>query len=88
MKRNACGMDRLVRLVVGAGLLLVALLARRERGRPGRDGTVDRWQILAGYAGAELLLTGLLQWCPLNYALGIDSCEYDWPTAIRVALRS
>lgn len=88
MERNACGADRLVRLAIGSVLALAALLARRGRGKPGQDGTVARWQILAFYAGAELLVTGLLQWCPLNYALGIDSCEYDWGTAIRRGLRS
>lgn len=83
MERNACGTDRFVRLAVGSTLAFLALIARRGRGKPGRDGTVARWQILALYGGAELLVTGLLQWCPLNYALGIDSCEQRWWTGLR-----
>lgn len=74
MERNTCGLDRVARLVVGSALAILALLARNGQGRPGRDGTVAPWQILAFYAGAELLVTGLLQWCPLNYALGRDTC--------------
>lgn len=74
MERNTCGVDRWTRLFVGTVLAALALLARRGRGKPGRDGTVATWQVIALYAGAELLVTGLVQWCPLNYALGRDTC--------------
>lgn len=83
MDRNVCGLDRFVRFTVATLLAIAALGARRGRGAPGTDGSVARWQILALYASAELLVTGLLQWCPLNYALGVDSCEGSWLTAIR-----
>lgn len=71
MKRNVCGVDRTVRLVVGIVLLAVALGSRGED-------RVPIGRILAGYGAAELLLiNGTLQWCPLNYLLGVDSCEQD-----------
>ena len=83
MERNVCGLDRLTRFTVATALAVVALLARRRRGEPGADGSVARWQLLALYASAEIMVTALLQWCPLNYALGVDSCSDSWLSAIR-----
>lgn len=77
MKQNVCGLDRTARLAVGTALVLVAVLNPQSRREAGREGTIARWQILATYAGAELLITGLMQWCPTNYLLGIDTCEHD-----------
>lgn len=77
MKQNVCGLDRTARLAVGTALVLVAVLNPQSRRETGREGTIARWQILATYAGAELLITGLMQWCPTNYLLRIDTCEHD-----------
>ncbi len=64
-------MDRTVRLVLGVVLLGLALGARG-------DDRVSLGRVLAGYGAAEfLLINGTLQWCPLNYALGVDTCERD-----------
>lgn len=83
MERNVCGRDRFVRFAVATLLAIAALGARSGRGEPGRDGRVARWQVLALYASAELLVTALLQWCPLNYALGVDSCSDGWLASLR-----
>lgn len=87
MEKNVCGFDRAVRLTVGTTLALVVLFLPRGRRDPGREDSVTRWQILAAYAGGELLITGLMQWCPMNYLLGINTCEQDWRTALRSAWR-
>ncbi len=73
MERNVCGFDRFVRLTAGPALLLVGYLG--SRGSSGESGPVSPRDLLAAYAGAELVVTGLLQWCLGNYLLGIDTCE-------------
>lgn len=72
MEKNVCGLDRTVRLVVGTALVLVAL---RSSNRRDHEDHVTRGQLLAMYAGADLLVSGLVQWCPTTYVLGINTCE-------------
>lgn len=77
MEKNVCGVDRAIRILVGLALLALAL-----RGT-GDGRTVSRTRILAGYGAAEfLLVNGTLQWCPLNYAFGLNTCVRDWPERI------
>ena len=78
MKKNVCGIDRLVRLTVGPVLVLVGYLLSRSSSRNSVDGSISRWHVGTAYAGAELVVTGLLQWCPGNYLLGIDTCKRNW----------
>lgn len=85
MEKNVCGLDRTVRLTVGTTLAIVAFFLPRRRGGPGREDSIARWQILAVYAAGELLLTGLMQWCPMNNFLGINTCEQGWRSALRSA---
>lgn len=59
MKFNVGGIDRLLRIVVGA--LLIALAAM---------GTIGVW----GYIGVVLLGTGLVRFCPVYPLLGINTC--------------
>jgi hypothetical protein len=75
MRKNACGLDRAARLIVGTALAIGALAT--SGCLTDRDDAIAAWQMLAGFVAAELLVTGLLQWCPGNYLLGIDTCESE-----------
>ncbi|MEQ1709687.1 MAG: DUF2892 domain-containing protein [Terricaulis sp.] len=59
MKTNEGGLDRIVRIVVGAGILSLAFV-----------GPQTPW----AYLGAIPLLTGLVGFCPLYALLGINTC--------------
>ena len=59
MKSNVGGIDRVLRIVLG--LVLIVLAA---------TGTVGTW----GYLGLLPLATGLLGWCGLYRVLGINTC--------------
>lgn len=63
MKRNVGRTDRMIRIGVGAVLLLGALLL------------LQGWlQLLAGVAGLALLATGTIGYCGLYSLLGISTC--------------
>lgn len=64
MDRNVGGADRLVRLVGG-----LALLSYGYRNREGTAGA------LAFIAGSDILATAVIQRCPVNSLLGIDTCD-------------
>jgi len=59
MKKNMGGIDRTLRLVVGAGLIGWAVVS----GNP--------W----GYVGAIPLVTALIGWCPAYLPFGIKTCR-------------
>jgi Protein of unknown function (DUF2892) len=59
MKMNVGTVDRLVRILGGAGLIALAA-----------TGTIGVW----GYVGVVPLLTGLLRTCPAYSLLGINTC--------------
>ena len=59
MKCNVGGIDRILRIAVGA--LLISLTA---------TGVIGAW----GWIGVVPLATGLFRFCPLYPMLGIDSC--------------
>ena len=59
MKANVGGIDKILRLVAGA-----ALIAWAATGGP-----------VWAYAGVILVVTGLLNFCPLYPLLGISSCK-------------
>ena len=59
MKMNEGGIDRVVRVLVGLGLIALAA-----------TGTVGVW----GYIGVVPLLTGALGVCPAYSLLGINTC--------------
>lgn len=63
MDRNVCGVDRLGRLVLAATLLLV--------GYRNRNRTLGA---LIFIAGSDILATAVIQRCPVNAVLGIDTC--------------
>ena len=59
MKSNVGGIDRVLRIIVGAALVVLAA-----------TGTVGAW----GYVGLVPLLTGLMGWCGLYTLLGKSTC--------------
>jgi len=56
---NVGTIDRLVRILAGAGLMALAA-----------TGTIGVW----GYVGVVPLLTGLLRACPAYSLLGVSTC--------------
>jgi len=59
MKANVGGIDRILRIVVGLLLIVLAL-----------TGTIGAW----GWIGIVPLLTGAFSVCPLYSLLGFSSC--------------
>jgi hypothetical protein len=59
MKTNVGGIDRILRVAVGALLIVLAAL-----------NVIGPW----GYIGVVLVLTGLFRFCPAYLLLGISSC--------------
>lgn len=59
MKSNVGGIDKILRIVVGAGLLGATVA-----------GMLPVW----GYIGIVPLATGLMGWCPLYPILGMSTC--------------
>ncbi|MCU0764086.1 MAG: DUF2892 domain-containing protein [Hydrogenophaga sp.] len=59
MTRNVGGIDRMLRITVGAALLVAAA-----------TGTLGLW----AYVGVVPLLTGLMGWCPPYALLGFNTC--------------
>lgn len=88
MEKNACGHDRALRLLGAA--VLAALALGTSGGLRDRDEDIAIWQILTMYAAGEWLVTGLLQWCPCNHALGINTCTRSewWHRQLIDALRA
>lgn len=61
--QNEGSFDRLIRSVLGAGLLVLALTV-----------LPNVWMWVAGVVGVVLLVTGLTGRCPLYKLLGISTC--------------
>ncbi len=59
MKSNVGGIDKILRIVVGAGLLGATVA-----------GMLPVW----GYIGIVPLATGLMGWCPLYPLIGLSTC--------------
>ena len=60
MKANVGGFDRVLRIVVGLGLIALAA-----------TGTVGWW----GWLGIVPLFTGVVGWCPPYALLGFNTCK-------------
>jgi hypothetical protein len=60
MTQNIHNIERVVRIVVGAGLVSMAFI-----------GPANTWFLL----GAIPLATGLIGWCPPYALLGINTCK-------------
>ena len=59
MKSNIGKIERVIRIIVGAGILSLAVV-----------GPQSPWALL----GIVPLLTGLVGWCPPYHLLGINTC--------------
>ena len=59
MKVNVGGMDRVLRIVVGLALILMAV-----------TGVIGNW----GWIGLVLLATGIFSVCPAYGLLGMNTC--------------
>jgi hypothetical protein len=59
MKKNVGGIDRVLRIVLGLGLLSMTIV-----------GPQTMW----GLVGVVPLLTGLVSFCPLYPMLGLSTC--------------
>jgi glyoxylate carboligase len=59
MKSNVGGLDKILRIVAGAGLIGATVA-----------GVLPAW----GYIGIVPLATGLMGWCPLYPILGLSTC--------------
>ncbi|RJQ42299.1 MAG: DUF2892 domain-containing protein [Nitrospiraceae bacterium] len=60
MKKNIGSTERVIRIVVGAGIIAMAFV-----------GPKSPW----AYLGLIPLLTGLIGWCPPYAILGISTCK-------------
>ncbi|MBF0323703.1 YgaP family membrane protein [Magnetospirillum moscoviense] len=60
MNKNVGGIDRILRIVAGIGLIGAAA-----------TGLVGVW----GFIGVVPLATGLIGWCPAYLPLGIKTCR-------------
>jgi hypothetical protein len=65
MKANVGGIDRILRIAVGALLIVLAAL-----------GTIGAW----GYLGIVLASSGLVRFCPAYLPFGISTCETKAPS--------
>lgn len=59
MKANVGGIDKILRIAVGAGLIGATVA-----------GILPVW----GYIGVVPLATGLMGWCPLYPLIGLNTC--------------
>lgn len=64
MKPNVGTADRIMRVIIGLGLLSLLFLL---------DGNVRWW----GLVGLAPLATAIFRWCPAYVPFGINSCEAD-----------
>ena len=60
MTKNVGGIDRIIRITVGLGLIAAAA-----------SGAIGVW----GYVGLVPLATGLMGWCPPYAMLGFNTCK-------------
>lgn len=64
MKANVGGVDRILRVVVGLGVISLVFV-----------GPQTPW----GWLGVIPLVTGLFRFCPFYTLLGLNSCPTDTP---------
>jgi len=66
MKTNVGGIDRVLRIVIGLGLVAMALGFLQQFGLPKTP-----W----AWIGVVPLATGLIGWCPPYSIFGISTCK-------------
>jgi hypothetical protein len=68
MKTNVGGVDKILRIVIGLGLLSLILILQGDA----------RWW---GLVGVVPLATGLFNFCPLYALLGLNTCPLKGKSA-------
>lgn len=66
MAKNVGGADRIIRAVVGAGLIYYAM-----SNLPG----AQDWMVPAGIVGFVLILTAIFARCPAYMLVGVNTCK-------------
>ena len=66
MAKNVGGLDRLIRAVVGGGLIYYAM-----SNLPGSDS----FMVPAGMVGFVLILTAIFSWCPAYFPFGFKTSK-------------
>lgn len=66
MAKNVGGLDRLIRAVVGGGLIYYAM-----SNLPGSDS----YMVPAGIVGLVLILTAIFSWCPAYLPFGFKTSK-------------
>ncbi len=74
MECNVGGTDRYMRIGLGVVLLVAGVLALAG-GTAGAGLAMTVLTTLVMAVGAVFLVTGAVRFCPINSALGIDTCE-------------
>ena len=71
MIKNVGSTDRLIRLIAGVILLIIAVPSLAGMAFIGLGG----WAWLIGLVGVVLLATGLLNFCPAYQLIGANTCK-------------
>jgi hypothetical protein len=66
MKANVGSVDRVIRIIIGIGILSFVLILQDNL----------RW---VGLIGLIPLVTAMISWCPLYSFVGISSCSFSKP---------
>lgn len=71
MIKNVGSTDRLIRLIAGIILLIIAVPSLAGMAFVGLGG----WAWLVGLVGLVLAATGLLNFCPAYTLIGVNTCK-------------
>lgn len=66
VEKNVGGADKAIRIVVGVVMLALAMFADMS----------NTWRVVAWIVAAIAILTAVVGYCPLNKALGINTCRH------------
>lgn len=72
MKKNEANLDRIIRIVMGLGILSLTVIGP---------------QTLFGLIGIVPIITGLMGWCPMYSLFGIGTCPLH-QNKIKITLQS
>ena len=73
MINNVGSTDRLIRLIAGIILLIIAVPSLAGMAFIGLGG----WAWLVGLIGVGLVASGLLNFCPAYTLIGVNTCKMD-----------
>ena len=71
MQKNVGSTDRLIRIIVGAILIIVAGASLAGMALMGLGG----WAWLVGLVGVVMVATGLINFCPAYTLIGVNTCK-------------